>query len=106
MAKKKKKIVEKEVETIVYSDIKIETNDENIERLVNLLKNLIDEEDISRIVKEKARESLIILSKEGPLHIKLQKIIAIFEELNEEPNLDQFSRISVWNLMSYIETLF
>ena len=106
MAKKRKIVQEKELEPIIYSDIKIEIESEEVEKLVSLLKNLIDEEDIARIVKEKAREALIILSKEkGPLDIKLQKIISLFEELNEEPNLDQFSRISVWNLVSFIETL-
>jgi len=106
MAKKRRIIQEKELEPIIYSDIKIEIENEEVEKLVTLLKNLIDEEDIARIVKEKAREALIILSKEkSPLDIKLQKIISLFEELNEEPNLDQYSRISVWNLVSFIETI-
>jgi uncharacterized protein (UPF0147 family) len=106
MAKKRKIILEKEVEPVIYSDIKIDAENEDVEKLITLLKNLIDEEDIARIVKEKAREALIILSKnDDPLDIRLQRIISLFEELNEEPNLDQFSRISIWNLVSFIETI-
>ncbi len=107
MVKKRKVIIEKELEPIIYTDIKIEAENEEVEKLITFLKNLIDEEDIARVVKEKAREALIILSQpNNSLDIKLQKIISLFEELNEEPNLDQFSRISVWNLVSYIETIY
>ena len=104
---KKKKIIEKKEETpITYADISLNIEDERIESLANFLKEIIDEEDIARSVKEKAREALLILANgNGSLDVKLQRIILIFESLNEDLTLDQFSRIKVWNLMSFIETL-
>ncbi|MEO2154298.1 MAG: UPF0147 family protein [Nanoarchaeota archaeon] len=120
MAKKKKLILSnkrtninlsKELatnEVIKYDDIKIEENDERVLKAYELLKNIIDMEDMPNFLKRMCREALEILAqKDLDFDIRREKIINIFENIPEdlENNIDSFTRITIFQLTAALEQL-
>ncbi|MEM1988557.1 MAG: UPF0147 family protein [Candidatus Woesearchaeota archaeon] len=55
-------------------------------------------------VKDKLAEIKKILNEKGKdKAIKADKCISILEELDEDPNIEPFTRTNLWNLVSMLE---
>jgi len=120
MAKKKKLVltnkrtninIAKELATdekISYDDIKIEEEDERVKQAAQLLKNIIDMEDVPNFLKRMCRESLQILAqKDLDFDIRREKILNIFTNIPEdlENNIDSFTRMLIFQLTASLEQL-
>ena len=62
--------------------------------------------ETSSNVKQMMRTVKNILNdKSFDLPIKVDKCISILEELQDDPNIETFTRTNLWNLMSSLEIL-
>jgi len=58
---------------------------------------------IPRNVKERLREIFEILEKDGDISLKVDKSIQLLDEINDDSNLQSYTRTQVWNLVSVLE---
>ena len=78
---------------------------DTFEQIVKRLKDLKEDPSVPKNVKLKISDIIGILEKEDDKSIKLDKIVHIFDELNEDSNIDSYTRTQLWNIASMLESL-
>lgn len=58
---------------------------------------------IPRNVKERLREIFEILENDGDISLKVDKAIQLLDDINDDSNLQSYTRTQVWNLVSILE---
>jgi uncharacterized protein (UPF0147 family) len=95
-------------EVVKYDDIVIDEEDERVKKAAELLKNIIDMEDVPNFLKRLCREGLRILSqKDVDFDIRRERIINLFNEIPEDlsNNIDSFTRVLIFQLTASLEQL-
>jgi uncharacterized protein (UPF0147 family) len=80
--------------------------DSRIIEIIELLKELQDDNTVPRNVKSKLSGMQHELeSEDGEISLKINKILADVEEIANDINLPMFIRTQIWNLTSMLEGL-
>ena len=80
--------------------------DEGVVEIIDLLKELQEDNTVPRNVKLKLQGMQDVLEKEeGDLSLRVNKILADVEEIANDINLPMFIRTQIWNLTSMLESL-
>jgi uncharacterized protein len=81
-------------------------SNQKIQNIVEYLDEMKQDSTVPKNVKLKMEEVILILNNgESDLFIKKDRAIHIFEELDEDINIDSFTRTQLWNVISLIESL-
>jgi len=79
----------------------------NLSEIIHILKELQEDNTVSKNVKNKVAEMQKDLEgcKDDELSLKVNKILCELEELSNDVNLPVFVRTQIWNLTSMLETI-
>jgi uncharacterized protein (UPF0147 family) len=70
-----------------------------------VLKEMGEDNTVPRNVKTSIVKIIEILNDETETSIKVDKVMHIFDELNEDSNIDPYTRTQLWNVVSMLESL-
>ena len=80
-------------------------SEEKIQNVVEYLGEMKNDSTVPRNVKSKMDEVIVILKDDSELSMKVDRAVHIFDQLNEDVNIDSFTRTQLWNVVSLIEAL-
>ena len=78
---------------------------EAIEGIGPILKELKDDTSVPKNVKLKIEKVIGILKKDSEIAIKASKAINELEEVADDVNLEPYTRTQVWNVISALEKI-
>lgn len=73
--------------------------------IIELLKNLKEEEDVTRHTKEKIDEMIYVLEENIDLELRVDRVRSILDELEEQQGLPNYARTQLWHIAASLETL-
>ena len=78
----------------------------DIEPILEFLKELSEDRKIPRNVRAMISDAYNEIVKEGDesIKVKVTTAISILDEASNDPNLQQFSRTEIWNVVSMLES--
>ncbi|RLJ10268.1 MAG: hypothetical protein DRP15_00560 [Candidatus Aenigmatarchaeota archaeon] len=77
----------------------------NKERIVDILKDIVNDRGIPRSIRNSLEESLKALDGGEITNEKIANITSILDEASNDPNISFHSRTKIWNAISIIEEL-
>ncbi len=69
---------------------------------LSMVDELINDNNVSRSVRETMRGVMDILNEDSELPVKCDKAIQLLT-LNDDPNIDSFTRTRIWSILSMLE---
>jgi len=79
--------------------------DEKLQNIMSFLEDLREDSTVPRNVKVKITEVNEILKTDLEKSLKIDKVMHIFDELNDDSNIDSFTRTQLWNVVSMLEAV-
>lgn len=81
--------------------------DDTMEQIMYILKELQDDNSVSKNIKNKVAEMQKNLesSKKEELSLKVNKILSDLEDISSDVNVQPFIRTQMWHLTSLLENL-
>ena len=79
--------------------------DQKIISLIEYLGEMAEDQSVPRNVKAKMNEVIGILKSDVDLSIKKHKVGQIFDELQDDSNIDSYTRTQLWSVVPLIEGL-
>ncbi|MEM2115588.1 MAG: UPF0147 family protein [Candidatus Woesearchaeota archaeon] len=74
--------------------------------IIDFIDFLLTDSGTQTTVRETLREIKKILGEKGKdIGIQADKCITLLEELDEDPNIEPYTRTNLWNLVSMLEKL-
>jgi len=85
----------------------VKTMDDTMEQIMYILKELQDDNSVSKNIKNKVAEMQKNLesSKKEELSLKVNKILSDLEDISSDVNVQPFIRTQMWHLTSLLENL-
>lgn len=80
-------------------------SEERIKNIVEFLAEMKDDNTVPKNVKSKMDDVIAILNDDSEISMKVDRAVHIFDELDEDVNIDSFTRTQLWNVVSLIESL-
>jgi len=80
-------------------------SEDKVQNIVEYLDEMKNDSTVPRNVKSKMDEVILILNDELDLSMRIDKAVHIFDKLNDDVNIDSFTRTQLWNVVSLIEAL-
>ena len=80
-------------------------SEEKVQNIVEYLDEMKSDSTVPRNVKSKMDEVILILNDDSDLSMRIDKAVHIFDKLNDDVNIDSFTRTQLWNVVSLIEAL-
>jgi hypothetical protein len=77
-----------------------------IEQAILLLTKISEDKTVPKNIKEvalKAKQTLSDKTKE--LNVRIDTVIQLFDEINEDPNMPIYTRTQIWNIISLLESI-
>ena len=79
------------------------SDEKEIEGVVEVLTDLGGEGGVPRNVQERIEEIVNILKEKTELKIRVNKALHELDEVADDPNLQQYTRTQIWNIVSVLE---
>ncbi len=81
-------------------------SNEEIDRVYDILKHIMDDNSVPRNIRRAAEESNEILSRkdEDPT-VRASTVISILDEISNDPNIPIHARTLVWEILSELESV-
>ena len=80
--------------------------EENVEKIIEHLKQLQKDSTIPRNVKSKFDEMTRLLSnKKEEYGLRINKALNVIEGISEDANLQPYTRTQIWNVASMLESI-
>ena len=79
--------------------------DQKIQQVVELLGELSSDSTIPKNVKNMINQITEILNQKVEMSMKIDKVMHIFDQMNDDPNIDPFTRTQLWNVVSMLESI-
>lgn len=79
--------------------------DQKITNLIEYLGEMTDDQSVPRNVKAKMAEVVAILKSDVELSIKKHKVAQIFDDLQDDSNIDSYTRTQLWSVVPLVESL-
>lgn len=79
---------------------------ERVEEVIEVVEEVSEDRRIPRNVRAKIKEASEALKNEKEtIKTRITTAITILDEASTDPNLQQFSRTEIWNVVSMLESL-
>ena len=78
---------------------------QKLDNIIEVLKDMKEDSTVPKNVKTKVIQIVEILGSKVDMSIKVDKVMHIFDQLNDDSNIDSFTRTQLWNVVSMLETL-
>ncbi|MBR9692248.1 hypothetical protein GOV06_05690 [Candidatus Woesearchaeota archaeon] len=78
---------------------------EQVQSIIEILKELQEDGSVPRNVKEKLTATIKSLDEDKDISIKVNKALHELEEIADDPNLQTYARTQIWNIVSLLEKL-
>ena len=79
---------------------------QDLEEILSLIRDLTEDFSVPRNVKKSlAMVEEILLDDSKELSLRVDKAVSILDEVNEDPNIQMFTRTQIWSLVSMLERL-
>jgi uncharacterized protein (UPF0147 family) len=77
-----------------------------IEKVVELLNQIVNDRTVPRNIRKSCQECVEILKNEkDPLPVRINAVISILDEVTNDPNIPMYTRTQVWNIVSILESM-
>ncbi len=80
-------------------------SEEKIQDIVDLLKELLQDNTVPRNVKTKIEDMIDTLEDDTELSIRVNKSLNILDEISDDNNIQTYTRTQIWNIASVLESL-
>lgn len=80
-------------------------DDSRLNGIIDSLKELLGDRSVPRNVKSKAEEAVKILKSSEEVSIKIDKVIFMLEDISNDNNIDQQTRVDILNILSCLEMI-
>ena len=78
---------------------------EEIINVINFLEELKEDTSIPKNIKEKIGTIIEILKDKEDVSINVNKALHEFDEIADDPNLQSYTRMQIWNVVSMLEKI-
>jgi len=79
--------------------------DGEIQEVVEVIVEIIDDDSTNKNIKESLSKVINILKQEEDLIVKIHNALQELEEITENKNMESFTRSSIFNVVSMLESL-
>ena len=73
--------------------------------VIDALKEMREDSTTPRSLKAKIGTMLQVLQSEQDIGMKIDTLMHVFEALNDDSNIDSYTRTQLWNITSMLESL-
>ncbi len=80
-------------------------SDQKVTTAIEMLSELVQDSTIPKNVKLRMNQIVDILKQNTDKSIKVDKVMHMFDELNDDPNIDPYTRTQLWNIISLLESM-
>ncbi|MFT4343380.1 MAG: UPF0147 family protein [Candidatus Woesearchaeota archaeon] len=80
-------------------------DEQRMQNLILFLEEVIDDQSAPRNVKVQITEVINILKSDLDDSLKVHKVMQIFDELQDDTNIDQHTRTQLWSAVTVLESL-
>jgi len=80
-------------------------SNEQIESIIDVLNELSEDGSVPRNVKETVNSTIKALKEDKEISIKINKALHELDEIADDPNLQQYTRTQIWNVVSLLENI-
>ncbi len=79
---------------------------ETIDRIVSILRSIIEDTSVPRNIRRTANEAIAaLLNKEHSPGLRASIATSILDEISSDPNMPPHTRTKIWSCMSQLETI-
>jgi len=78
---------------------------EELENVIQFLGELKDDSSVPKNVKESIVNIINILNEKVDLSIRVNKALHELDDISNDPNLQPYTRMQIWNLVSMLEKI-
>ena len=78
---------------------------EELQTAIEALNELKDDNTVPRNVKHRVEVAIATLSQETEVSIKVNKALSEMEELADDVNMQPYTRMQIFNVVSLLETV-
>lgn len=79
------------------------SDEKEIKGVVEILTELREDSGVPRNVQERLESTVGILKEKTELKIRVNKALHELDEIADDPNLQQYTRTQIWNIVSVLE---
>jgi uncharacterized protein (UPF0147 family) len=79
------------------------SDEKEIEGVVEVLTELGEDGGVPRNVQERLGETIKVLKEKTELKIRVNKALHELDEVADDPNLQQYTRTQIWNIVRVLE---
>ncbi|BBG23967.1 MULTISPECIES: UPF0147 family protein [Sulfuracidifex] len=81
-------------------------NEAKLKQAVILLQKIVNDTSVPRNIRRAATDAIRNLQDNGISHaVRAANAIGILEDISQDPNMPMHARISIWNVVSVLETI-
>lgn len=80
-------------------------SEENINKVIENMKELMGDADVPKNVKTKVENAMRCLQEKEELKIRINKALDQLEQIGEDNNIEPYTRSQIWNLVSALEMI-
>jgi len=90
----------------MVSKKKLQEYDEKVKQAVTVLGLVSEDTTTPRNIRRAAKESIEALqSTQYTLAVRASNAISILDEISQDPNMPPYTRVKLWNVMSFLEAI-
>ncbi len=79
---------------------------ETINRIVSILRSIIEDTSVPRNIRKTANEAITtLLNKNQTPGLRASIVTSILDEISNDPNMPMHTRTKIWACMSQLETI-
>jgi uncharacterized protein (UPF0147 family) len=92
--------------SVVVRKKKLEEYEERIKQAIAVLGQVSEDTTTPRNIRRAAKDSITALqTTEFTPAVKAANAISLMDEILQDPNMPQYTRVKLWNVMSVIEAI-
>ena len=80
-------------------------NQENLTEIMEYLEELKDDNTISKNVREKINQIILILNEQEDMSLRINKAMQSLDDISEDISLPSYTRTQIWNIVSMLESI-
>jgi uncharacterized protein (UPF0147 family) len=85
---------------------KMEEYEERIKQAIAVLEQVSEDTTTPRNIRRTAKDSMSTLqTTEYTPAVRAANAISLLDEILQDPNMPQYTRVKLWNVMSFIEAI-
>lgn len=78
----------------------------NIEDALTDLNSIEQDNSVPKSIRSRVRTAILALNENGkPAEVKIDKALQELDEISDDPNIPQFTRTQIWNIVSILSMM-